>query len=200
MDELLEAAMDFSDDDDDDEDNEMDWSSEEDELMKGVYSHFQGEVFPDCKADAVKLMAMLRNLEASPTTMSTRDISRNHIKVTTDAARAVASERAFLLQDAAPVVSGKPVRKGPARFEAGPTQVHGSRKLDRAPKAAAAPQAPQAPRTRPDNILQAARRKAAKAAYIASLSKLTDETFIDVSWKMRRVVAECAYARCPEGG
>ena len=48
MGELLEAAMDFSDDDDDDEDNEMDWSSEEDELMKGVYSHFQGEVFPGC--------------------------------------------------------------------------------------------------------------------------------------------------------
>ena len=51
MDELLEAAMDFSDDDDDrdDDDNayDMDWSSEEDELMKGVYSHFQGGVFPD---------------------------------------------------------------------------------------------------------------------------------------------------------
>ena len=70
MDELLEAAMDFSDDDDDDGNNDMDWSFEGDELMKGAYSHFQGEVFPDCKADAVKLMAMLRNLEASSTMMS----------------------------------------------------------------------------------------------------------------------------------
>ena len=81
MEELLEVAMHFSDDRDDDEDNEMDWSSEEDELMKGAYSHFQGEVFPDCKADAARLMAMSRNLEASSTTMSTRgrDITLRYI-------------------------------------------------------------------------------------------------------------------------
>ena len=132
MDGLLEAAMDFSDEDDDEDDYDMDWSSEEDELMKGVYSHFQGEVFPDCKADAIKLMAMLRNPEASSTTMSTRDINRNHIKVTTKAARAAASERAFLLQDAAPVVSGKRVGKEPARFEAGASPViHRDRSLPR---------------------------------------------------------------------
>ena len=105
-----------------------------------------------------------------------------------------------MLQDAAPVVSGKRVRKEPARFEAGPTQVNGSLKLHRAPEAAAAPKAPQAPRSRPDNKLRAARRKEAKAAYIASLSKLADETFIDLSWKMRRVVAVCAYARSLECG
>ena len=104
MEELLEAAMDSSDDDNDEDDYDMDWSSEEDEPMKGGYSHFQGEVFPDGTAGAVKLMAMLRNREASSTTMSARDISRKHIKVTTDAARAAASERAFLLQDAAPAL------------------------------------------------------------------------------------------------
>ena len=150
MDGLPEAAMDYPDDEDDDTD--MDWNKEEfeDELMKGVYSHLHGEEFPNFKAGAVKLMSMLSNLEASSSTISTRDVSRNHIKVTTDAARAVAaaSERTFLLQDAAPVLSGKRVRKEPARFEAGPTAVNGPRKLCRAPQAAAAPQAPPPPRTR----------------------------------------------------
>ena len=105
-----------------------------------------------------------------------------------------------MLQGATPVLSGKRVRKEPARFEAGPAQVHGPRNLDRAPQATAAPQAPPPPRTRPDNILRAARNKEAKAAYIDSLSKLADETFIDLSWKMRRVVAVCAYARSLECG
>ena len=122
----------------------------------------------------------------------------------TDAARAAASERALLLQDAAPVLSGKRARKEPAHFAAGPTQVNRSLKLHRAPQAVAAPEAPPPRRTRPGNILRAARRKEAKAAYIASLSKLADKTCtchcIDLSWKMRRVVAVCAYARSLEYG
>ena len=77
MDGVLEAAMEISDDEDDD--TEMDWNKEEDELMKGVYSHFQGGAFPDFKAGAIKSMSMLSNPEASSSTMSTRDISRNHI-------------------------------------------------------------------------------------------------------------------------
>ena len=76
MEEFLEAAMDFSDDDDDDEDDDMDWSFQEDELMKGVCKHFHGEVFPNYKADAAKLMSMLNDLEAS-SSMSARDKSRN---------------------------------------------------------------------------------------------------------------------------
>ena len=47
---------------------------------------------------------------------------------------------------------------------------------------------------------RAARRKAAREEYIASLKSLADGTFVDLSWQTRKVVAVCAYARALECG
>ena len=113
------------------------------------------------------------------------------------AARSATSQRAFLANDAELVTTGTRSRAKPSFFEAGATQVRGSRKLEKRPAPPRAASCPPVPRNsyRSDNAERARRRKAAEEAYAKAIEELADTTFLDLSWEQRRIVAVCSYAR-----
>ena len=121
---------------------------------------------------------------------------RNHARATANTARAATSrERAFLANDAEPVATGKRSRAKPSFFEAGATRLHGSRKLENQPAPPRAASCPPVPRNRTGNAERARGRKASREAYAKAIEELADNTFFDLSWEQRRIVAVCWYAR-----
>ena len=178
--------------------NGFDAESDMAQLMRGVYADFKSEVSgADSRADASKPKAMLAGLQAVAQGNTPLIDATRHTGMTTMAARAAtAKERAFLENDAEPVTTGKRSRSKPSYFEAGAAQVRGSRQLEKRPspppRAALCP-----PPVRSDNAERARRRKAAREAYnyAKAIEELADNTFLDLSWAQRRIVAVCSYAR-----
>jgi len=174
-------------------------------LMREVYVAFQSEVSgAECKADAGKLMDLMSKLNAEAQGNTPVEDLRYHVGATTKAARAASSEKAFLSNDAAPVLRSTRERGKPAFFEAGATRVRGSRLAEKLPRRAAscppsnASRSPSGPRS--DNAARALRRKEAREAYALSLLVLSDKTFVDLSWQQRKVVAVGTYANALSHG
>ena len=168
-------------------------------LMRDVYLVFQSEVSgAECKADAAKLMDLMSKLNAEAQGNTPVEDLRYHVGATTKAARAASSEKAFLSNDAAPVLRSRRERARPAFFEAGATRLNGSRKAEKLPRRAAscppsnASRSPSGPRSY--NVARALRRKEAREAYALSLLVLSDKTFVDLSWQQRKAVAVGTYA------
>ena len=145
-------------------------------LMREVYVAFQSEVSgAECKADAGKLMDLMSKLNAEAQGNTPVAHLRYHVGATTQpaAARAASSEKAFLSNDAAPVLRSRRERARPAFFEAGATRLNGSRKAEKLPRRAAlcppsnASRSPSGPRSY--NVARALRRKEAREAYALSL-------------------------------
>ena len=186
-----------------DDPDDLDYDEDMARLMREVYSAFKSEVSgADLRADASKLKDMLAGLQAEAQGNTPLLDSTRHAGVTTMAARAATvRERGFLDNDAAPVVTGKRSRTKPSRFEAGATRLHGSRKFEKRPSPPPrAASCPPAPRSRTDNAERARRRKAAREAYAKAIEELADNTFVDLSWEQRKIVAVCSYARALSEG
>ena len=144
---------------------------------------------------------MLAGLQAAAQGNTPLIDATRHAGVTTMAARAAtAKEKAFLQNDGA-VTTGKRSRTKPSRFEAGATRVRGSRQFEKRPSPSPrSSSCPPAPRSRTDNAERARRRKAAREAYAKAIEELADNTFVDLSWEQRRIVAVCSYARALSEG
>lgn len=128
---------------------------------------------------------------------SNRSSKRNQRVETTLPASAAALEKRPLEEEAGPVQRTPRTRQPPGTFVAEPTAVNGSRKGEPGRRPAVGVQAKE---PRKDSKERAARRKAAREEYMASLKRLADGTSIDLSWQTRKVVAVRAYARALECG
>jgi hypothetical protein len=203
MEALLEAASeDTREDPDFDDPDDLDFSVDQDKVMRAAYAVFENEVSGmDHKMIAAHYASLFADLSAEAAGNATSNRSsmakRNHAGETASSARAATSEKRFLNEEAGAVQRTPRKRKPPETFVAEPTKVNGSRKgePERRP-----PVVVEAKQPRAFNKDRAARRKAAREEYIASLKSLADDTFVDLSWQTRKVVAVCAYARALEGG
>ena len=183
-----------------DDPDDLDYDEDMARLMREVYSAFKSEVSgADLRADANKLKDILADLQAAA--QGNTPLLRNPVRPTTHAARAMTSQRAFLENDAAAVTTGKRSRRKASYFEAGATRVRGSRQFEKRPSPSPrSSSCPPAPRSRTDNAERARRRKAAREAYAKAIEELADDTFVDLSWEQRKIVAVCSYARALSEG
>ena len=183
-----------------DDPDDLDFSVDQEKVMRAAYAVFENEVSGmDHKMIAAHYASLFADLsaEAAGNATSNRSSKLKHVGETSLAARAATSEKKFLHEEAGAVQRTPRTRKPPETFVAEPTKVRGSRKGEPGRRP---PVVVEAKQPRKDNKDRAARRKAAREEYIASLKSLADDTFVDLSWQTRKVVAVCAYARALEGG